>query len=307
MKNTIYYKQVQLLLKLLPIISKERDFALKGGTAINLFFRNMPRLSVDIDLVYLPIADRDASLQGITKNLNAIKQNIVRLLPTTVVNDRDINNTTFLSGLNIQNDGVSVKVEVNTTIRGAVNQTKEISLSEKAAELFEMAVTVKSLSFEDVYAGKICAALDRQHPRDFYDVKLLLENEGISDNLRKTFIVYLISSNRPIVELLNPNRIDIADVFEQEFSGMTNDNVTIDELLKSRENLIEVIQSSLTEDEIQFLLSFKDRNPKWDLLGLDNVEILPSVKWKMMNLAKMSTDKHKDSYNKLSSFLKSLK
>ncbi len=170
-----------------------------------------------------------------------------------------------------------------------------------------MAVTVKSLSFEDVYAGKICAALDRQHPRDFYDVKLLLENEGISDNLRKTFIVYLISSNRPIVELLNPNRIDIADVFEQEFSGMTNDNVTIDELLKSRENLIEVIQSSLTEDEIQFLLSFKDRNPKWDLLGLDNVDILPSVKWKMMNLAKMSTEKHKDSYNKLSSFLKSLK
>ncbi|TCQ91865.1 nucleotidyltransferase AbiEii toxin of type IV toxin-antitoxin system [Rahnella sp. JUb53] len=61
-RESIYYRQVQLLLQLLPFIAKHDCFALKGGTAINLFIRNFPRLSVDIDLVYLPVLDREESL-----------------------------------------------------------------------------------------------------------------------------------------------------------------------------------------------------------------------------------------------------
>lgn len=53
-----YRKQVSLLIKIVPLVAKEAVFALKGGTAINLFLRNMPRLSVDIDLTYLPVKDR---------------------------------------------------------------------------------------------------------------------------------------------------------------------------------------------------------------------------------------------------------
>lgn len=306
MKNTIYYKQVQLLLKLLPLIHKENELALKGGTAINLFFREMPRLSVDIDLTYLPIAERDASLQGITKILGRLKEKANKLLPRAVVNERKLSNTEYWSGLIVQEDGVIVKVEVNTTIRGAVNPPVELSLSDKASELFEMDVTVQSLSFEDVYAGKMCAALDRQHPRDFYDIKHLLENESISDKLRRTFLIYLISNNRPIVELLNPNRIDITDIYRQEFVGMTSDSIKLDELHKSRENLIDLIHSSLTKDEIDFLLSFKKKEPKWDLLGLKGVEDLPSIKWKMINLERMSEDKHSEAYNKLEKFLNTL-
>jgi len=306
MKNTIYYKQVQLLLKLLPLIHKENELALKGGTAINLFFREMPRLSVDIDLTYLPIAERDASLQGITKILGRLKEKANKLLPRAVVNERKLSNTEYWSGLIVQEDGVLVKVEVNTTLRGAVNPPVELSLSDKASELFEMDVTVQSLSFEDVYAGKMCAALDRQHPRDFYDIKHLLENESISDKLRRTFLIYLISNNRPIVELLNPNRIDITDIYRQEFVGMTSDSIKLDELHKSRENLIDLIHSSLTKDEIDFLLSFKKKEPKWDLLGLKGVEDLPSIKWKMINLERMSEDKHSEAYNKLEKFLNTL-
>ncbi len=307
MKNTIYYKQVRLLLKLLPLINREKDLALKGGTAINLFLRNMPRLSVDIDLTYLPVADRETSLQGINDALKRVKKNISKLFSQVLVNDRRLGNTDYLTGLLVREDGVIVKVEVNTIIRGAVNPPIEISLSEKVSELFEMDVTVQSLSFEDVYSGKICAALDRQHPRDFYDIKLLLENEGITDKLRKTFLVYLISNNRPIVELLNPNPIDIATVFNQEFSGLTTENVTIDVLIKSRNDLIETIHTSLTDDDINFLLSFKGKNPKWDLLGLEGVEDLPAIEWKLLNLNNINETKHAQAYNKLEKFLVTLR
>lgn len=152
----------------------------------------------------------------------------------------------------------------------------------------------------------MCAALDRQHPRDFYDIKLLLENDGISDNLRRTFLIYLISNNKPIVELLNPNRIDISDLYNQEFVGMTADSVTLDELLESREGLIKSIHSSLTKEEIEFLLSFKKKEPKWNLLGFEGIEDLLSVKWKILNLNNMSSEKHTEACNKLEEFLASL-
>jgi hypothetical protein len=113
----------------------------------------------------------------------------------------------------------------------------------------------------------------------------------------------LISNNRPIVELLNPNRIDIAEVYNQEFAGMTSENVTLDELLKSRDELISIIHTSLKKDEIDFLLSFKAKNPKWELLGFSGVENLPSVKWKMLNLNRMDSEKHAEAYNKLEEFL----
>ena len=67
-----YIKQVALLVKCLPIIATEECFAIKGGTAINLFFMNLPRLSVDIDLVYLPIESRDTTYQNINQALERI-------------------------------------------------------------------------------------------------------------------------------------------------------------------------------------------------------------------------------------------
>ncbi len=72
--NDEYKAQVDLLLKVLPFVALEPCFALKGGTAINLFVRNMPRLSVDIDLSYLPMDDRDAALSNIEESLYRIKR-----------------------------------------------------------------------------------------------------------------------------------------------------------------------------------------------------------------------------------------
>lgn len=67
-----YVAQVRLLVSVIPDIAQETAFALKGGTAINLFCRDLPRLSVDIDLTWLPIADRRASLREIDDALNRI-------------------------------------------------------------------------------------------------------------------------------------------------------------------------------------------------------------------------------------------
>jgi len=62
-----YRAQVDLLLQTIPFIAEENIFALHGGTAINLFVRDMPRLSVDIDLTYLPIDNRKKALSNISE------------------------------------------------------------------------------------------------------------------------------------------------------------------------------------------------------------------------------------------------
>jgi hypothetical protein len=121
----------------------------------------------------------------------------------------------------------------------------------------------------------------------------LLDNEGITDRIRKAFIIYLISHSRPIVELLNPNPLDIKSVFEGEFRGMTVIEIQLEELEVARNELIKQINESLTEEERRFILSFKRMEPEWNLLQLDGVENLPAVKWKQLNLGRMEKKKHR--------------
>lgn len=71
-----YRNQVRLLLRILPEVAKQKELALKGGTALNFFWRNFPRLSVDIDLTYEPISSRKESLDGISTCVLDIAKNI---------------------------------------------------------------------------------------------------------------------------------------------------------------------------------------------------------------------------------------
>ncbi len=301
MNNNKYFKQSVLLLKILPIVNRENIFALKGGTAINCFVRDLPRFSVDIDLVYIPLNDRAKSLDDISKSLLRIESNILKFIPNTKIQRKLLDIYTI--GLIITGETATVKIEPNLTIRGTVYPTTEYYLCNKAKELFEITLKTKSLIKEELYAGKICAALDRQHPRDIYDIKLLLENEGITDMTRKAFLVYLISHNRPISELLNPNFLDISKTYEQEFIGMVNEKVDLNELISTRELLVNEITKSLNDSEKQFLLSFKSTNPNWQLLGLPDIQYLPAVKWKLLNLKKMEQKKHTEALIKLESVL----
>ena len=304
MKDSPYFKQAEILLRILPYVDKEKRFALKGGTAINFFIRELPRLSVDIDLAYLPVNDRNSALTDISESLCRISTTIEKSIADLRSNKKTDEATGLTSSLIIQKSGLTVKVEPNPVIRGSVFQPQVVSLNKKAQDLFETSVTVQALSFEDLYGSKICAALARQHPRDLFDVKLLLGNEGITDKIRKAFIVYLISHQRPIIELLKPNLLDVESVFSGEFKGMTLVEIKLEELVRVREQLIKQINESLTNIERRFLLSFKKMEPEWNLLELDDIENLPAVKWKLLNLEQMDKKKHKKAVQKLNEFLK---
>lgn len=303
-KDSIYYRQVQLLVRVLPLLDSEKCFALKGGTAINLFYRELPRLSVDIDLLYLPSEARDEALVNIRGALSRLSGLIKKIIPNIhIQNTHEQGNALRLI---LQLDDVRIKIELSPVIRGAVFPEVRMEVCETVEREFGYA-EIQVASMPDLYAGKIAAALDRQHPRDLFDIKFLLENEGLTEDLRKTFLVFLISHQRPIAELLSPHRKDIRELFKAEFVQMAEVDVPVEELEQTREQLIAAINNEMTANERKFLLSFKGRNPQWELLGLPNVEEiarLPSVQWKLLNLSKIDNKKHKQALEKLKEVLK---
>lgn len=296
-RQSHYYRQVQLLLQVIPFVAKHDCFALKGGTAINLFVRDLPRLSVDIDLVFLPMMERDAALATIKKNLEELAMAITAGIANARVT-RAFQNKDDALRLLVENNFVQIKIELSPVLRGTVYEPQVIPVSESVENEFGFA-EIAVVSFADLYAGKICAALDRQHPRDLFDILQLLNNEGITDDLRKAVLVYIISHPRPISELLRPNFKDISDIYDGEFLNMTEQNISLLELETAREQLVAVINSSLTQQERDFLLSFKNRDPDWALLGLSGIENLPAVRWKQHNLEKMNPQKHTQAYTRL--------
>jgi len=304
MKNTIYYQQAELLLRVLPAIATESCFALKGGTAINFFIRDLPRLSVDIDLTYLLIERREKTLFHISEAMERIGQKIQRLLPDAQIQHGRSIATSGTQKLMVKRKNVQIKIEPNEIIRGSVFPPEERVLSIKAEELFGMSISFRTLSFADLYGGKICAALDRQHPRDLFDIKSLFDNEGITENVRKAFVIYLASHNRPISELLNPQRLDIRSAYQNEFSGMAIIPVEYEFLLTARERLITDLQQNLTDSEKHFLISVKEGQPQWDLLGIAGVDLLPAIQWKLNNIQKMNKAKHQKALDSLKEKLK---
>ncbi|WP_412474662.1 nucleotidyl transferase AbiEii/AbiGii toxin family protein [Rhizobium sp. WW22] len=226
-----YRKQVALLVQTIPAVAVEDCFALKGGTAINLFVRNMPRLSVDIDLTYLPVASRGESLAAIEAALLRIKDRISRTIDSVHIAESRHSDGT-LARLIVQRGRTQVKIEVTPVLRGCVFAPVERPVSEQLEENFGFA-KMRLVSFADLYAGKIMAALDRQHPRDLFDVRDLLTHEGISDDLRKASIVYLISHDSPIAAVLGRGQKDIAEEFRRNFQGMTAETLTLEELLEA--------------------------------------------------------------------------
>lgn len=271
-----YKHQVSLLLQVLPEVAKESCFALHGGTAINLFIREMPRLSVDIDLTYIPIEDRSTSLKNIIAALGSIKTNIERVVPKVQI----ILKQEILK-LQITTAKAQIKIEVNQINRGILGELVELQLCEKAQEEFNAFCAISVVSLGQLYGGKICAALDRQHPRDLFDVKYLLQNEGFTNDIKKGFMLYLLSSNRPLNEMLQPNLIDQQDTLANQFEGMSSESFTYGDFENSRVQLIETIHKSLTAKDKEFLLSFNNLAPDWSIYDFER---FPAVQWKLQNL-----------------------
>ena len=294
MISSAYRAQVDLLLQVLPHVAKEECFALKGGTAINLFVRDMPRLSVDIDLTYLPFDDRTTALPGITEALRRIKARIEAAIPScrvAMVPQTDGQE----AKLTCQTQAAQIKVEVNTTIRGHVLPPRMMDVADTVEDEFGRFMTVNVVSHAELFGGKICAALDRQHPRDLFDIHHMLENEGYTDEIRMGFITALLSHGRPMHEIIWPNFRDQAKVFETQFAGMAFTPFSYADYETTRERLVKAIRQGWTDSDRAFLLSLKQGKPDWSLLPLESLSRMPAVQWKLSNIQKLiqqNPDKH---------------
>lgn len=279
--KTIYKKQVQLLLSILPEVKKESCFALYGGTAINLFVRNMPRLSVDIDLNYIFTEDRKTSLENINQALVNIKTNVEKVIPNINIQSK-AENGKLLFRLN----EVIVKLEVDLIGRGVIAPPIEMSLCSKAQFDFSAFVKIPVVTMGQLYGGKICAALDRQHPRDLFDIKYLLNSEGFSDEVREGFIFSILGKNRPIHEIIYPNFQNQEKTMQNHFDGMSIEKFSYNNFEEVRKTLLNTIHKKLTKKDKDFLLSIKLLQPDWSIYDFKQ---FPAIRWKVQNLEKLKT------------------
>ena len=299
--TSIYCTQVDLLLQVMPHVAKEECFALKGGTAINMFVWNLPRLSVDIDLTYLPFDDRATAMKNITAALRRIKMQIESTIPTCKV--RIVQQSDGQEAkLTCQIPGAQIKIEVNTVMRGHIFVPQEMNIVETVETEFGRFVSMKVVSSAELFGGKICAALDRQHPRDLFDIHQLFKNGGLTKDIRQGFLIALLSSPRPIHEMIHPNFLDQHRTFETQFAGMTEESFTYDDFEETRERLITDIHTGFTDKDRQFLLNFKSGEPDWSLFPHDKLKDLPAVKWKLANIQKLkenNPEKHAEQFKSL--------
>lgn len=243
-------------------------------------------------MVYLPNKDRAAALQHIQEALDEISHEITTTFSNLKITKSYQSKMDALR-LIVTQDGVSVKVELLSVLRGTVFTPILRETTETVEQEFGYA-EANVVAIEDLYAGKLCAAFDRQHPRDFFDVMLLLENEGITDGIRQAFLVYLASHGRPINELLTPNWKSIEDVFKNEFQGMSFRACSVEELEQAAKQALQRILFDLTDEQKQFLCSMYEKDQKWQYLDFDHIKDLPAIKWKLMNIKKMDPLKREE-------------
>ncbi len=289
--NKAYLETARLLIQVAPLVFQDGVFALKGGTAINLFVRNMPRLSVDLDLVFVDRSlGREAALRRINEAIKTAeallkKRGFQTYTPPSIGAGE--------TKMFVRRDKLEVKIEVNYVARGTVHPTRTGSLSARAKDVLQADLELPLVSLEDLYGGKLVAAMDRQHPRDLFDVMELFLHEGISPGIRRNFVVYLASHNRPIHEVLFPTLRDISHEYEGTFKGMTTGPVDLKDLLSARQRMVSELQLNLDTAERNFLISLARTEPEWDLLGIEHLEQLPAIQWKLANLERLRKDNPK--------------
>ena len=287
--NREYLETARLLIQVAPLAFVDDQFGLKGGTAINLFLRDMPRLSVDLDLVF---TDHAVGRKEAIARINAAVRDAADRLRArrfeVYVPEAGGDGETKLM---VRSGPAEVKVEINTVMRGTVHRVRRANLTPLARDTLLADIEIPVLASEDVYGGKIVAALDRQHPRDLFDVMELFKHEGITPGIRRAFVVYLASHNRPVHEVLFPELRDIEMDYERNVIGMTSQPTELAELLETRDRMINELHAGLDANERRFLLSLVTAQPEWELLGIPHVSELPAVRWKLQNLARLQRER----------------
>lgn len=295
MLDQYYENQVKLLIRCLPAILKEECFAIKGGTAINLFCMNMPRLSVDIDLSYLPIENREKTYQNINQALERISQNLKKIGLKVLSNGKDEQK------LICSDEIAQIKIEPNYTLRGYIYEPRIMEVCSNVENMYGYA-KARIISEAELWGGKICAALDRQHPRDLFDIYNFLEQGGITPEIKKGFISLLLAASRPLHEILDPNFQMKEDIFDKEFVGMTEDVFTFEKAEKTFFILVKKIHEILSKNDKKLLLDFVQLRADLSTASIPNLNELPGIKWKIKNLENLrdkNLKKFNEQYEKL--------
>ncbi len=283
--NPAYADTVRLLLAIAPAVFETPLFAMKGGTALNLFVQDLPRLSVDIDVVFVrhDLARGDA-LKAIRGELAAARGRIEKLGFSADVRQ---NKGGDEAKMFVTDEVCEVKVEVNFVFRGTALPVIRASLTPAAQALFSANIEVPVLDTPELYGSKLVAALDRQHPRDLFDVQCMLERFGLPPAFVDCFVVYLAGHNRPVHEVLFARPQPLRAVFTSEFEGMTSAPVTLEALEATRVRLFDMLPKALTPAHRAFLLSLVRGEPDWSQMSYAHLKDLPALRWKLMNLAKL--------------------
>lgn len=279
-----YMEQLHLVVRILPAIARNGAFALKGGTAINLFERGLPRLSVDIDLCYPHFSERAEALGSIVKHLTSIRQDLSKRIHGIKFVNLGVESLEYK--LLCRTPEAIVKIEVNTTMRGHVFPIRTMPVHPDAEEILGQYTEMPVISREELYGGKICAALDRQHPRDLFDLAPFLSGSGNGFDRRIVlgFIICLLSHNRPLHELLAPNAHDMKEAFDNQFVGMSAMPFTYEDYVKTREMLFAALPALLDDADRKFLVSFAEGAPDWSLFEAPDAARLPAILWKLRNI-----------------------
>lgn len=297
--NRMYRQQVELLLRIIPTLEDIESFAIHGGTAINLYILDLPRYSVDVDLTYIPIKAREDSFADIHKNLVIIKEKVKTVIPDIVITEKP-------NKIYCTRRGVMVKIEVSGTKRGLIEPALIKPLCDAAQNEFETANKARIVSISQLYGGKITAALDRQHPRDLFDVKLMFDFITNFDQVKRGFLYCLLGGDRPIIESVQPNRVDHQETLVKQFAGMTKIPFSYNDYEETREKLIDLINSNLRLQDKEFLIAFECGEELSRYTEYQEYLRFPSVQWKMQNISKLKTinpAKRRKSVEKLEGFL----
>jgi hypothetical protein len=280
-----YLDTVRLLLDAAPEVFRSGVFAMKGGTAINLFVQDLPRLSVDIDVVYLPHEKpRAAALAEIAAELTAIRERLKQRGIAADVTATAVGDETKLF---VRRGRDQVKIEINHVFRGTVLPPETRPLAKAASDLFTVGFSVPTLAVPELYGSKLVAALDRQHPRDFFDVHGMFATHGLSADTMNCFVAYLAGHNRPVHEVLFSRDLDLTAIFENEFVGMERQPVSLAQLLETRTRLRREIAAAITPAQKAFIIGLVAAEPDWSLLPFPHLSQLPAIQWKLQNLARL--------------------
>ena len=277
-----YLSTLRLLLRILPTVFEGGRLALKGGTAINLFVNDFPRVSVDIDCTFV-----DASLKR-AKALLEIQGEIERMAGAYESAGFKVKRVGAGDKLTVSDGKTVVKIEINTVMRGILLPAIQMPVCKALQTIIPGAsYSISVLHPDELYAGKIVAALDRQHPRDLFDISLLLQNRGLTDQMLDCFVVYLAGHNRPMHEVLAGNDQPLEDVYHTSFVGMTKEAVKLEQLENTRRQLRTMLLERLGERRKRFLHTFAAAQPDWTLSAFEFAQDFPAIKWKLQNLNKL--------------------